>query len=65
MTRYAILVLDMLNDFIKGSLKCEMALEIVPNIQSLLDVARINQIPIFYCIDEHLPTDCYEIDLWG
>ena len=55
----------MLNDFIKGSLKCERGLEIIPNIRKLLDVARKNQIPIFYCVDEHLPTDRYELDLWG
>lgn len=55
----------MLNDFIKGVLKCERALEIIPNIRILLDVARENQIPIFYCVDEHLPTDRYELDLWG
>ena len=55
----------MLNDFIKGSLKCERALEIIPNIRTLLDVARKNKIPIFYCVDEHLPTDSCELDLWG
>ena len=65
LARYAILVLDMLNDFIKGSLKCERALEIIPNIRTLLDIARNNQIPIFYCVDEHLPTDSYELELWG
>jgi nicotinamidase-related amidase len=56
--------LDTLNDFIKGSLKCERALEIIPNIHTLLNVARNNQIPIFYCVDEHLPTDSYELELW-
>ncbi|WP_148685359.1 isochorismatase family protein [Candidatus Nitrosocosmicus hydrocola] len=65
LARYAILVLDMLNDFIKGSLKCERALEIVPNISTLLNAARNKQIPIFYCVDEHLPTDSYELELWG
>ena len=55
----------MLNDFIKGSLKCERALEIIPNIRTLLDISRNKQIPIFYCVDEHLPTDSYELDLWG
>ena len=53
----------MLNDFIEGSLKYERALEIIPNIRTLLDIARNNQIPIFYCVDEHLPTDSYELEL--
>lgn len=65
MSRYAILVIDMLNDFIKGKLRCERALKIIPNIKALLDDARSKKVPIFYCIDEHLPIDNYEIDLWG
>lgn len=65
LSRYAILVIDMQNDFIKGDLKCERALKIIPNIKTLLDDGRSKKIPIFYCIDEHLPTDNYEINLWG
>lgn len=30
-----------------------------------IGIARNNQIPIFYCVDEHLPTDSYELELWG
>jgi nicotinamidase-related amidase len=63
--RYAILVIDMQNDFVKGKLKCERATRIIPNIRTLLDTARQKQIPIFYCIDEHLPIDTYEMNLWG
>ena len=63
--RHAILVIDMLNDFIKGKLKCERASRIIPNIKILLDTARQKQIPIFYCCDEHLPIDTYEMNLWG
>lgn len=65
MSKYAVLVIDMQNDFIKGDLKCERALKIIPNIKTLLDEARSKKIPIFYCIDEHLPMDHYEINLWG
>jgi nicotinamidase-related amidase len=63
--RYAILVIDMQNDFVKGKLKCERAGRIIPNIKILLDTARQKQIPVFYCIDEHLPIDTYEMNLWG
>jgi len=63
--RYAILVIDMQNDFVKGNLKCERATRIIPNIRILVDTARRKQIPIFYCIDEHLPIDTYEMNLWG
>lgn len=63
--RYAILVVDMLNDFVHGKLKCERAKRIIPNIRLLLDSARKNKIPIFFCNDEHLPIDTYEMKLWG
>jgi nicotinamidase-related amidase len=64
-THYAILVVDMLNDFVYGKLKCDRAQRIIPNIKALLDAARKKGIPIFYCNDEHLPIDTYEIKLWG
>lgn len=63
--KYAILIIDMQNDFVKGKLKCERAARIIPNIGALLDTARQKQIPVFYCIDEHLPIDSYEMNLWG
>jgi nicotinamidase-related amidase len=63
--RYAILVIDMQNDFVNGKLKCERASRIIPNIKMLLDAARQKGIPVFYCIDEHLPIDKYEMNLWG
>ena len=63
--RPAILVIDMQNDFVKGKLKCDRADKIVLKIKQLLDSARARQIPIFFCIDEHLPTDTYEMNLWG
>ena len=55
----------MLNDFIYGKLKCERATNIVPNIKRLLDAARQRGTPVFYCNDEHLPLDTYELKLWG
>ncbi len=63
--RYAILVMDMLNDFLHGKLKCERAQGIIPNIQLLIKEARNKGIPIFFCNDEHLPVDAYEMNLWG
>jgi nicotinamidase-related amidase len=63
--RYAILVNDMLNDFIHGNLKCDRAAQIIPQIKLLLEKARKKDIPIFYCNDEHLPIDTYELKLWG
>ena len=62
---YAVLVVDMLNDFIYGNLKCTEAKKIIPKIKSLLDMSQEKGIPIFYCNDAHLPSDNYEFKLWG
>jgi nicotinamidase-related amidase len=63
--RYAILVVDMLNDFVYGKMKCERAKKIIPKIKSLLEATKETNIPIFYCNDAHLPKDDYEFKLWG
>lgn len=62
---YCILVLDMLNDFVYGKLKCTRAKKIIPQIKSLLDISREKKVPIFYCNDAHLASDNYEFKLWG
>jgi nicotinamidase-related amidase len=46
--RYAILVIDMLNDFINGKLRLEGVEKIIPNIQNLLEFARKHNIPIIF-----------------
>ena len=60
----AIVVIDMLNDFVYGKLKCERAQRIIPNIKKLLEKAREKKIPIIYSNDAHLPFD-KELDVWG
>jgi nicotinamidase-related amidase len=62
----AILVIDMLNDFVKkdGKLPLERAGRIIPNIAKLLDEARQAKVPIVYAGDAHLKSDP-EIPLWG
>jgi nicotinamidase-related amidase len=63
-SRYSILVIDMLNDFINGKLQLKGVDKIIPNIQRLLDFARQHNIPIIYCNDAHLPQD-RELKIWG
>lgn len=62
--RYAVLVIDMLKDFLTGSLKCDRCLKIVPNIKKLIEEARKRDIPVIYICDSHLPSD-KELELWG
>ena len=60
----AVLVIDMLNDFVTGELKCERAQRIIPNIKRLIESARKKGIPVVYSNDAHLPTD-FELGKWG
>lgn len=60
----AVLVIDMLNDFVTGELKCDTAQEIIPSIQKLLNAARELDIPVIFCNDAHLPCDS-ELKKWG
>jgi nicotinamidase-related amidase len=46
--RYAILVVDMLYDFVHGKLKCARAKRIIPNIKVLLEAARKKGMPVFF-----------------
>lgn len=61
----AVIVIDMINDFITGVFKSERATKIVPNIKRLLEFARKQKIPIIYATDAHLPDVDMEFDVWG
>lgn len=62
--RMSVIVVDMINDFVTGTLKCERASRIIPNIQRLLDLARKKRIPVIYVSDAHLPGVDDELELW-
>ncbi len=63
--RYAILVIDMLNDFIKGKLKCDRAQKIIPNIKKVLEESRKKNIPVIYIKDSHIKGVDNELKIWG
>ncbi|MCS4541619.1 MAG: cysteine hydrolase [Euryarchaeota archaeon] len=65
MQKVAIIVIDMLKDFVTGSLKCDRAVRIISNIKNLLDHARNKNIPIIFSNDHHIPTVDKEFKLWG
>ena len=62
--RTAILVIDMVNDFVTGVIACDRAQRIIPNQARLLDAARRIGAPVVYVGDAHLPTD-FELKIWG
>ena len=65
MNKYAVLVVDMLNDFVTGALGCPRALAIVESTKELLEEARKNNVPVIYCNDSHLKGVDNELKLWG
>lgn len=63
--KYAVLVVDMLNDFVTGALKCDRGLAIVPKTKKLLEGAREKGVPVIFCNDAHLKDIDHELKLWG
>ncbi|MBQ6578291.1 MAG: cysteine hydrolase [Bacteroidales bacterium] len=61
----AILVVDMLNDFVTGAIGCDRAREIVPATAKLLDAAREHGVPVIFCNDAHRPGIDRELIIWG
>ena len=60
----ALIVIDMLNDFVTGRLKNERAKHIIPNIKKLIQAAKAKDAPVVYSNDAHLPADP-ELKKWG
>ncbi|MGB9713669.1 MAG: cysteine hydrolase family protein [Candidatus Bathyarchaeales archaeon] len=65
MDNKAVIIIDMLRDFVAGELKCERAQRIVPNLKRLVEAARKRNIPIIYSNDAHYPQDFEIVQKWG
>lgn len=63
--KQAVLVVDMLNDFVTGALKCDRGLAIVPQTAKLCEEARKAGVPVIFCNDAHLKGIDHELKLWG
>ena len=61
----AILVVDMLNDFVTGALGCDRGRVIVPATARLLKAAREKGVPVIFCNDAHRPGIDRELQIWG
>lgn len=62
--KMCVVVVDMLNDFVTGALKCERAKKIIPNIKSLLSFARKKGASVIYANDAHEPDVDKEFKIW-
>lgn len=62
----ALVVIDMLNDFVTGKIANPRAEAIIPNIKDLVEKARADRKEwlIAYANDAHLPQD-FELKVWG
>lgn len=65
LTNCAILVVDMLNDFVTGALTCDRGKAIVPATAQLVDAARNAGVPVIFCNDAHIKGIDRELKLWG
>ena len=65
MPKKAVIIIDMLNDFVTGDLKCERAERIISNLKRLIEAAREKGVPVIYANDAHYPEDFEVVRRWG
>ena len=63
--RPAIILVDMLNDFVTGKLKIEPGKTVIAPLQKLVTAARLNDVPVIYSNDAHYPQDIEVTRKWG
>jgi nicotinamidase-related amidase len=61
----AVIIIDLLNDFVTGNLQCERAKPIIPKLKRLVEAARKHKIPVIYSNDAHYPQDAEVVAKWG
>lgn len=65
MDKPAIILVDMLNDFVTGALKVQRANSVIAPLQRLVVAARKNNVPVIYSNDAHYPQDVEITRKWG
>jgi nicotinamidase-related amidase len=65
MNNKVVIIIDLLNDFVTGDLKCDRAKCVVPKLKKLIEAARKRGIPIIYSNDAHYPQDVEVVEKWG
>lgn len=65
MSKYALIVVDMLEDFVNGALACDRAKALVPRIALMCDAARAKKIPVIFANDAHIKGVDNELKFWG
>lgn len=65
MSKYAVIVVDMLNDFVHGPISSPRVHHIIEPIKELCEKARANGYPVIYANDCHTPEVDKEFRVWG
>lgn len=61
----AVIVIDMLNDFVTGELRAERGSRIIQPLRKLVEAARKLGVPIIYSNDAHYRGDHEVVSKWG
>lgn len=65
MDNKAVIIVDLLNDFVTGSLRCDRAKRIVPNLRRLVEASHRHGVPVIFSNDAHYPQDAEVVNKWG
>jgi nicotinamidase-related amidase len=65
MNNKAVIIIDLLNDFVTGNLKTDRAKRVIPKLKKLIQAARKHNVPIIYSNDAHYPQDVEVVAKWG
>lgn len=61
---FGVFVIDMLKEFVEGSIKASGINKIIPNIKKIIEKAHSKGYPVFYLCDAHEEGDS-EFKVWG
>lgn len=61
----AVILSDMLIDFVSGKLRTKRVKDIIPNLKRLVLAARQYCVPVIYSNDAHYPQDFEVVQKWG
>ncbi len=65
MSKYAVIVVDLLNDFVTGPISDPRIHHIIEPIRQLCEKARAAGVPVLYANDCHTPEIDKEFKIWG
>ena len=64
MAKYAVVIVDVLNDFVEGLVGSPHAITVIEPCQKLIAAARALDVPVVYANDAHVDDDI-EMGIWG